>query len=225
MYHFEWCFLSTIHLNQALDIHDAEAMDSGPCSLFFFTFLYRHVYFLYEHLSSTSSEVELWEFHNGNYSTILCFWADPLCSSCTQLWRSDCSFTVTQCVLNVHWSGYSAVYLFNGWCYVKLLPSWCMFCGHHTTRHQFTVSFYSKPQMKGACVFSCSLPPALLAEWLGSFTCYCRNMGWNGYWNKSQHRKLTLEKKILLPLLLGLEPETFWSQAAPTDIYLSIYIL
>ena len=35
---------------------------------------------------------------------------------------------------------------------------------------------------------------------------------WNGYWNKSQHRKLTLEKKIRLPLLLGLEPETFRSR-------------
>ena len=34
--------------------------------------------------------------------------------------------------------------------------------------------------------------------------------GWNRYQNKSQHRKLTLEKKILLPLLVGLEPTTFW---------------
>ena len=25
-------------------------------------------------------------------------------------------------------------------------------------------------------VFSCNLPPALLAEWLGSFTCYCGNI-------------------------------------------------
>ena len=32
--------------------------------------------------------------------------------------------------------------------------------------------------------------------------------GWNGYRNKSQHRKLTLEKKILLP---GFEPTTFQS--------------
>ena len=28
---------------------------------------------------------------------------------------------------------------------VKVLPSWCKFCVHHTTMHQFTVSFYSKP--------------------------------------------------------------------------------
>ena len=29
----------------------------------------------------------------------------------------------------------------------------------------------------GVCMFSCNLPPALLAEWPGSFTCYCGNMG------------------------------------------------
>ena len=32
--------------------------------------------------------------------------------------------------------------------------------------------------------------------------------GWNRYWNKSQHRKLTLEKKVLLQ---GLEPKAFQS--------------
>ena len=36
--------------------------------------------------------------------------------------------------------------------------------------------------------------------------------GWNGYRNKSQHRKLTLEKKILPPLQQGLEPVTFRSR-------------
>ena len=35
--------------------------------------------------------------------------------------------------------------------------------------------------------------------------------GWNGYRNKSQHRKSTLEKKILPPLLQGFEPVTFRS--------------
>ena len=36
--------------------------------------------------------------------------------------------------------------------------------------------------------------------------------GWNRYQNKSQHRKFTLEKKILLLLLPGLEPVTFQSR-------------
>jgi len=35
--------------------------------------------------------------------------------------------------------------------------------------------------------------------------------GRNRYWNKSQHRKLTLEKKTVLPLLLGFKPATFQS--------------
>ena len=32
--------------------------------------------------------------------------------------------------------------------------------------------------------------------------------GWNGYRNKSQHRKSTLEKKILPPFQQGFEPAT-----------------
>ena len=36
--------------------------------------------------------------------------------------------------------------------------------------------------------------------------------GWNGYQNKSQHGKSTLEKKILPPLLQGFEPATFQSR-------------
>ena len=36
--------------------------------------------------------------------------------------------------------------------------------------------------------------------------------GWNGCRNKSQHRKLTLEKKIFPPLQQGFEPATFQSR-------------
>ena len=36
--------------------------------------------------------------------------------------------------------------------------------------------------------------------------------GWNGYRNKSQHRKSTIEKKILPPLLQRFEPATFQSR-------------
>ena len=41
---------------------------------------------------------------------------------------------------------------------------------------------------------------------------YVLTRGWNEYKNKSQHRKLTLEKKVLLPLLQGFEPTTFQSR-------------
>ena len=65
---------------------------------------------------------------------------------------------------------------------------------------------------KGACLLRCNLPPALLAKWPGSFTCHCSNMGVERTPNKSQHTKLTVEKKILLPLLLGFELTIFWSR-------------
>ena len=55
----------------------------------------------------------------------------------------------------------------------------------------------------------CNLPPALLAEWLGSFMCHCGNTRVEQTTNKSQHMKLTLEKKIFLPLLLGFELATY----------------
>ena len=66
--------------------------------------------------------------------------------------------------------------------------------------------------VKSVCVFRCNLPPALLAEWLGSFTCHCSITGVEWTLHKSQHAKLTLKKKILPPLLLGFEPTTFRSR-------------
>ena len=65
--------------------------------------------------------------------------------------------------------------------------------------------------VKGVCMFRYNLPPAVLAEWPGSFTCHCSNTGVGRTLNESQHTKLTLEKKILPPLLRGLELATFWS--------------
>ena len=47
--------------------------------------------------------------------------------------------------------------------------------------------------------------------------CYCGNKGCNGYGTKSQHRKSTLEKKIIPPLLQGFEPATFQSRVRCSD--------
>ena len=49
------------------------------------------------------------------------------------------------------------------------------------------------------CVRVCARAPAV-------------TRGWNGYRNKSQHRKSTLEKKILPPLQQRFEPATFQSR-------------
>ena len=72
-----------------------------------------------------------------------------------------------------------------------------------------TMSLHAKPRKVYACLTCLKGPPALLAEWLGSLRATAVTWGLNGYRNKSQHRKSTLEKKILLPLLQGFEPVTF----------------
>ena len=88
----------------------------------------------------------------------------------------------------------------------------CFRIGSHTMSGQW----HSQPTLtlliKGVCVFRCNLPPALLAEWPGSFTYHCSNTGVEQTPNKSRHTKLTLKKKILMPFLLGFELATFWSQ-------------
>ena len=61
-------------------------------------------------------------------------------------------------------------------------------------------------------MFRCNLPPALLTKWPGYFTCHCGNTRVERTQNKSQHTKLTPEKKILPPLLSGFELATFRSR-------------
>ena len=63
--------------------------------------------------------------------------------------------------------------------------------------------------VKSACVIRCNLPPAVLAEWLGSFTSHSENTGSERTSNKSQHRKFTLGKKILPLPPPRIEPATF----------------
>ena len=87
------------------------------------------------------------------------------------------------------WCADSAIWWFNSWCHVKpMRKTWCKFCVHPSAMHQFTVSFHSKSHRYGCIVFSCHLLPTLLAEWLGSFTCYCSNTGveWIPKWESAR---------------------------------------
>ena len=64
--------------------------------------------------------------------------------------------------------------------------------------------------IKGVHEYRCNLPPALVTEWPRSFTCHCSNRGVEQTpKKKSQHTKLTLEKKVLLPLLPGFKLASF----------------
>ena len=103
------------------------------------------------------------------------------------------------------------VYLqrWHGYCHMKLLPSrrvlWTPY--NHASCH-FMQNHIRKVY---ACLaVTCHLHFGQNDLDLLRATAVTR--GWNGYRNKSQHRKLTLEKKILPPLLQGFEPATFRSR-------------
>ena len=105
------------------------------------------------------------------------------------------------------------VYLrrWHGWHHMKLLPSRREFCVHHTTLHHVTSC---KATYDGK-VYACSAATCPLHFWQNDrdlLRATAVTRGWNGYRNKSQHRKLALEKKILLPLLQGFGPATFQSR-------------
>ena len=94
----------------------------------------------------------------------------------------------------------------HGWCHMKLLPSWRVLCTpyNHAPCH-FMQSHIRK-------VYACLAVTCHLHFWQNDCGLLCATavtQGWNRYQNKSQHRKLTPEKKILLPLLLAFEPSTF----------------
>ena len=106
--------------------------------------------------------------------------------------------------LNIHQSGVLTVML-HGRSHVKLLLSWHVMCipRNHAPYH---VTSYKATYMRCTCLAATGhlhvwqndqeLLHATVVTW-----------GWNGYRNKSQHRKLT-PKKILPSLLLGLKPMT-----------------
>ena len=64
-------------------------------------------------------------------------------------------------------------------------------------------------------VYACLAGSCHLRFWQNDQGLLCATVvtrGWNGYRNKSQHRKLTLENKILPPLQQWFEPATFQSR-------------
>ena len=89
----------------------------------------------------------------------------------------------------------------------------CVWARFRIGSHTMPGQWYSQPSwlcwVKGVCTFTCNL---YLAEWLGSFMYHCSNMGVEQTPNKSQHTKLTLEKKFLPPLLPGFKLTTFQSR-------------
>ena len=119
------------------------------------------------------------------------------------------AFWISTKVLCIVWL---LVHMLHGWCHMKLLPSrHIMWTPYNDALCPVTPS---KATNIGCMHVGYNWPPSLLSEWLGSFMCHRGNTGWSRYQNKSQRRKLTLERKILLPLLPWLKPLTFQSQVS-----------
>ena len=103
------------------------------------------------------------------------------------------------------------VYLqhWHGWCHMNLLPSRHILCPpyNHAPCH-FMQSHICK-------VYACLAVTCHQHFWqddrdLLRATAVTR--GWNGYWNRSQHRKLTLEKNFFGRSRRDSKPTTFQSR-------------
>ena len=82
--------------------------------------------------------------------------------ACGSTWVT--SFVVLFFILwNIHWSG---VLTALAW----LVPHETAAVSAQVLCTPCTMSLHAMPHTYGVCVFSCNLPPALLAEWLGYFT-------------------------------------------------------
>ena len=98
------------------------------------------------------------------------------------------------------------VYLqrWHGWCHMKLLRSVLFTPYNHAACHFMQNHIHN--------VYACLAVTCHLHFWQNDrdlLRAAAVTWGWNRYRNKSQHKKFTLEKKILLLLLLGFEPVTF----------------
>ena len=95
-----------------------------------------------------------------------------------------------------------------GWCHMKLLLSL------RILNTPYNHAPFHLMQSHICKVHACLAVPCHLHVWQNDrdlLHAAAVTRGCNRYWNKSQHRKLTLKKKILPPFLQGLEPMTFQS--------------
>ena len=103
------------------------------------------------------------------------------------------------------------VYLqrWHGWCLMTLLPSRRVLC----TPYNHAPYHFMQSHIRE--VHACLAVTCHLHFWQsdrGLLRATAVTRGWNGYRNRSQHRKSTLENKIPPPLPQGFEPATFQSR-------------
>ena len=142
---------------------------------------------------------------------------DRLTSGYTQRKRRELLLPFFIFYFYIHRSGVLTA-LTYGWCHIKLQPSRPFLCTtyNHAPYH-FMQSHIRKVHAWLAATYH-------LHFWQNDrdlLRATAVTPGWNGYRNKSQYRKLILEKKILPPLLQGFEPATFQSRVRRSNHELS----
>ena len=109
------------------------------------------------------------------YSAILCICALVVCDSESE-WETvalHSAFWISTEVVTVLFGCYMAGATWNSHC---LGTGSACTIQHYNHAPLYSVTLFETTYI--GCMFSYNLPPALLAEWLGSFTCYCGNMRW-----------------------------------------------
>ena len=141
------------------------------------------------------------------YCAILCFRADSMRTlACDSGWVTVSFYSTYP----RKWCTGSALWLLHGWCHVK--------CCRFGASSVYTIQPCARLQchfIQSHIVYACLAITCHLHFWQNDrdlLRATAVTLGWNGYRNKSQHRKLTLEKKTLPPLLQGFEPATFQSR-------------
>ena len=105
--------------------------------------------------------------------------------------------------------------------------------GYHTIpgqHNQPTLTLFGRRSswLVGSRVYACLAVTCHLYFWQNDKGLLCApvvTQGWNRYWSKSQHRKLTLEKKGLPFLLSVIKPAAFWSQVRRSTTELHYFLL
>ena len=99
------------------------------------------------------------------------------------------------CLILHEWIAFYSTFLNIHWSSVLTALAWLV--PHETaavsvqvlcTPYNHVSCHFMQSHIRKVYAFSCNLPPALLAEWLGLSRATAVTRGWNGYWNNSQHR-------------------------------------
>ena len=107
----------------------------------------------------------------------------------------------------------------HGWCHMKLLPSRHILC---TSYNHVPCHYMQSHVHKVHAYLAVTCHPHFWQNDLGLLHATAVTRGWNGYQNKCQHSKVTLEKKILCRSCRDSNPRPFDHESGTLSTELSL---